>query len=123
MYVLDTKAIIYHFKGEQKVEAFILDKFAGREVLVVPTIVVTEFLSYFEADETDVRRLKELLNYVEVSSLTLAIAELAGKLRKQFKMSLGDSVIAATAFSLGASLVTRNVKDFKKVKGLNIVAI
>ena len=36
-------------------------------------------------------------------------------------MSLGDAVIAATALYHKQPLVTRNIKDFDRVEGLDIV--
>ncbi len=42
-------------------------------------------------------------------------------LRRQKKMSLGDSLIAATALEYGVPLVTRNDSDFKHIAGLAII--
>lgn len=50
------------------------------------------------------------------------LAELAGDIRRQHNMSLGDSVIAASALLHKATLITRNTKDFKKVPHLKIMA-
>lgn len=42
------------------------------------------------------------------------------KLRQNKKMSLGDSLIAATALSLGIELVSRNTADFTGIQGLTV---
>jgi predicted nucleic acid-binding protein len=42
-------------------------------------------------------------------------------LRQQKKMGLGDALIAATALVHGLTLVTRNVKDFRWIDGLNLL--
>jgi toxin FitB len=52
--------------------------------------------------------------------VTLEIAETAGQLRAYEKnagriLTVSDSMMAATAIVKGASLVTRNVKDFKNL--------
>jgi predicted nucleic acid-binding protein len=39
-------------------------------------------------------------------------------LRQSRKMSLGDSLVAATALEFGRELFTRNVKDFATIPGL-----
>lgn len=42
-------------------------------------------------------------------------------LRQLKKMSLGDSLIAATALEYGVPLVTRNESDFKHIVGLVLI--
>lgn len=42
------------------------------------------------------------------------------EIRKDYNLSLGDSLIAATALVQTLTLYTRNLKDFSKVTGLKI---
>jgi predicted nucleic acid-binding protein len=42
-------------------------------------------------------------------------------LRQQRKMSLADSILAATALENDLELVSRNVDDFKWIAGLRLV--
>lgn len=46
--------------------------------------------------------------------------KLGGALRRKFKMGLDDALIAATAKKMKAKLVTRNLKDFRRVEGLEV---
>jgi len=48
------------------------------------------------------------------------IAEQAIELKKQSKIKLADAVIAATAIVNNFKLATRNVDDYKAVKGLEV---
>ena len=50
-----------------------------------------------------------------------AVARRAIVLRKQKKMGLADSILAATALERGIPFVTRNVEDFKHVTGLKLI--
>jgi predicted nucleic acid-binding protein len=50
--------------------------------------------------------------------LTVAIAESTIDIRSYANISLPDAVIAASALSLNATLITRNVKGFHDVPGL-----
>lgn len=52
--------------------------------------------------------------------LSPPVMEEAVRLKQARKMSLGDSVIAATALVYGFTLVTRNVTDFRWISGLNL---
>jgi toxin FitB len=53
-------------------------------------------------------------------SIGRALAERAGRVRRETDIRLPDALIAATAIEHKLSLVTRNRTDFKKVSGLRI---
>lgn len=106
MIVLDTNAIIYHFAGDAAAESIILTHLSEGQTVIVPTVVVTEFLAYSQIKEEDISRLDFLLGSVDIAPLDLPLARTAGRLRKDYKMSLGDAVVAATALSFRAALVT-----------------
>ena len=45
------------------------------------------------------------------------------KMRREQRMKLPDSVIAATALFTGTTLVTRNIRDFKRIPNLSVEKI
>jgi len=49
-----------------------------------------------------------------------AIAERAGRIRRETGVRLPDALIAATAIEGGLGLVTRNRADFERVRGLRL---
>ena len=53
--------------------------------------------------------------------INAAIAKRAIILKQQQKMSLGDSLVAATALEYKEPLVTRNTQDFQWISGLSVV--
>jgi len=53
-------------------------------------------------------------------SVGRAVAERAGRLRRESGVRLPDALIAATAIEHKLSLVTRNRSDFEKIPGLRI---
>lgn len=52
-----------------------------------------------------------------------AVAERAGRIRRDFELRMPDALIAATALELRLSLATRNVKHFEPVRGLRMQAL
>jgi toxin FitB len=52
-----------------------------------------------------------------------AIAERAGRIRRESRVRLPDALIAATALEHGLSLVTRNHSDFDKIRQLRVKSI
>jgi predicted nucleic acid-binding protein len=69
------------------------------------------------AEEQRIRRLLEPMTNLSVDA---AIAERAGRLRRETRRRLPDALIAATALEHRLTLVTRNVRDFEGVKGLRL---
>jgi len=52
-----------------------------------------------------------------------AIAEQAGRIKRELGLRMPDSLIAATALEHRLSLATRNIKHFAPVRGLRIRAL
>jgi predicted nucleic acid-binding protein len=52
-----------------------------------------------------------------------AVAERAGRIRRDFGLRLPDALIAGTALEHGLALATRNRKDFEAVHGLRLRAL
>ncbi len=96
---------------------------AGKRVPVPPrdsaysVLTRAELYAGRNADENVVDL---LLSAFEELPIDRAIAEEAGRIRRGVGISLADAVIAATALLSRRVLVTRNVKDFRKVSGLRL---
>jgi tRNA(fMet)-specific endonuclease VapC len=70
-------------------------------------------------------RIESFLESIETISLGLEVAPIYGKLKADLSskgeiIGANDLWIAAHALSLGATLVTNNVRKFKRVKGLKV---
>ena len=50
------------------------------------------------------------------------VAERAGRIRRESGLRLPDALVAATAVVHGLTLVTRNRRDFDRVRGLRLRA-
>jgi predicted nucleic acid-binding protein len=130
---LDTDCLIYYVEEHglylQTVEPLMEQVIAGvhrahvsvvtlLEVLVLPlrsqrNELVSEYRDIL-TDETVVA-----LHYVDVD-----ISLRAAEIRARYRLEVADSIIAATAIEAGCThLVTNNNDDFKRVPGLNVLAI
>jgi len=119
MYLLDTNAVIYYFKGIQKaVAVFKLIEDANEEVNL-SVITKIELLSFDNEDE--LKNIDRLLVNSRIFSLDDEIVDKTIEVRKKYKLKLPDAIIAATAMINNLILVTHNKKDFKEIRGLKII--
>ena len=63
--------------------------------------------------------LKLLGAYIK-AVVTNDVAKKAGELRRVYNVPLIDAFIAATAILNEATLITRNIKDYAKIKGIKL---
>ena len=61
-----------------------------------------------------------LLDNFQEIPVDRSIAEEAGRIRRTTRVKLPDALIAATALVTGSKLMTRNVRDFRKVEGVRL---
>jgi len=119
MYLLDTNAVIYYFRGMQKaIAVFKLIEDANEEVNL-SVITKIELLSFDNEDE--LKNIDRLLVNSRIFSLDDEIVDKTIEVRRKYKLKLPDAIIAATAMVNNLILVTHNKKDFKKIRGLKII--
>jgi len=64
-----------------------------------------------------------MLHTLAVIPVDSRIARIAGALRRVHRLKTPDGAVAATALFTGSTLVTRNVKDFKKIPNLSLLPV
>jgi len=126
VYLLDTNTLIYFFKGIGDVANILLSK-APKDIFI-PAIVLYE-LEVGIAKSTKPKKraiqLGSLISRVKIVSFGAQEAKVAATIRAELESNgtpIGpyDILIAGTALSNNATLVTHNTKEFKRVKSLNI---
>lgn len=65
--------------------------------------------------------LEEFFSVSVVIPISQPILDQAVVLRQIRRMSLGDGIIAGTALTHNFKLVTRNIKDFQWIEGLQLL--
>jgi predicted nucleic acid-binding protein len=115
-YVLDSTVIIDYCLGYKPGEELVERLFAQPQDLYVCDVVTCEALSKGRPEE--LRLTLSLLEALEYVALGPDGAQWAGDRRREAiesgmrKQSTTDALIAALAQSLGATVVTRNARDF-----------
>lgn len=126
MYALDTNTLIYFFKGIGRVAEHLLAQPPSE--IGIPTVVVHEIetgIAKSKHPESRRAQFDQLLEAVEVLPFDRAAARTAAGIRARLERRgtpIGplDTLIAATALTRGAILVTHNTGEFSRVLKLNL---
>ena len=127
MYILDTNTLIYYFKGQGQVAQNLAN--VSPQEIGISTIVLFELQVGIAKSTSPAKRtqqLQQFLSRVNLVPFDRDSAVSAARIRAQLEQQgtpIGpiDVLIAGTAASLQATLVTHNVKEFSRVSGLAIV--
>jgi predicted nucleic acid-binding protein len=119
-YLFDSNILIYHLNGQLNARATQLlgDGISGDGAYSI--ISKIELLGFNQSREQEVQA-RSLLSRLQEIELSSAIAEETIQLRKSRKIKLPDAVIAASALVLNLTIVTRNIDDFNRISGLNLI--
>ena len=123
MYTLDTNAILYYLKDDTDAVFSLRGIFAQAVPLYVSAITELELFAYSKLSAEEERLIEELLSTVAVIPLDSHLARLAALVRRQYRLKVPDSAIAATALFTGSTLLTRNTRDFQRVLHLSVAKV
>ena len=115
LYILDTTFLVDHLRGDRDTR----DRMArlvelGDEPFVTDVIVAEAWSGAHDDADAD---LEALLRYIEFVQPGPVQAKRAGRFRAEARrrgwtLSTADALIAASAESLDATILTRNLRDF-----------
>ena len=126
MYALDTNSLSYFLKGRGRVGERLLAQPPAKVGL--PSVVLYELVygaTRSQAPPDLKARLEALLRSLPILPFGEAEARAAAQIRADLEtrgkpIGPHDVLIAATALAHGATLVTRNQREFRRVKGLRV---
>lgn len=116
MYTLDTNILIYFLKGDLRVVKFLREKISGGSRFFISAITEAELFSYSEITSEEFTKIDDILKTLSIIPVDSQIARLSGFFKRRYNIALPDTIIAATTYLTNSILLTRNVKDFKKIK-------
>ncbi|MBI2580926.1 type II toxin-antitoxin system VapC family toxin [Candidatus Woesearchaeota archaeon] len=127
MYIVDTDVSIEYMRGNPSA----IELLESLDDLHLTTITIAELFFGAYNSQKAAKNLPTLFNYVQrFSKLTMQLwdairfGKIKAELRKKGTM-VGDADIinASMALSYGFTLITRNVKDYERIKGLRILKL
>ena len=107
--LIDTDVFIDHLRGAEELKP-------GSNRLHYSAVTRAELFAGSSATAT----ISQLLAPLREVPVDRAIAERAGRVRRETGLRLPDALIAASALERRLLVVTRNVKDFEPVRGLRL---
>ena len=130
MYAFDTSVLVEFLRGRLPLGLALLQHTDSR-LVKIPAIVEAELLvGALKSRNPEKARhaVEQLLCNYEVLPFDSACAAAYARTRAELegtgeKIGPNDLVIAATAMAYGATLVTNNVDEFKRVPGLRIMSM
>ncbi len=114
--LLDSNAIIYSVKPESDP----LRQLIAEHNPSVSAISYVEVLGYHQLTASDKEDFIDFFKTAKIISVSQPVLEKAVALRQQRRMSLGDSIIAATALLNDFTLVTANIADFRWIDNIKL---
>ena len=123
MLTLDTNAVIYYLKDDADAVELLEPLIRTRTPLFVATITELELFSLPTITAEESNRIEAVLPLFSIFPLDSRIARKAAEIRRMYRLKIADSIIAATALFTNSTLLTRNIKDFKRISGLPVQAV
>lgn len=120
--LIDTDIIIDFLRGYHLRTKSIFSKIKNLEIKAyISLISIVELYAGIEAENTQQEiSLKQLLSLLEILPIDFNLSKHAGNVRKKYRLSISDSIIAATSSYYKIKLFTFNVKHFTNLPGITL---
>jgi len=123
MFVFDTNAIIYYLKDDPQAVPILENIFEQSSPVYISTVTEAELFGFSSLTEKEIERIDSLLSSRSIIPLDSRLARMAGYIRRNHRLKIPDSVIAATTLFTNSVLVTRNTHDFSRIRELKTLRV
>jgi predicted nucleic acid-binding protein len=120
-YLLDTNIFIYYFNGHATIQPLFNEILAGDANGFYCPVSWIELLCYPALTESEADQIRSFLRSLTEVSLPELVLDRTANIRRKYRVSLADALIAACAIQIDSILVTRNVQDFQNIENLNLI--
>lgn len=117
-YLIDTNTVIDYLDNKLPSNAA---NMLDAEDLEISVITRMELLAWPNAEPQQVSILNQFISSVVIWSLDEPVILKGIEVRKNNQIKLPDAIIAATSIVHGLNLITRNINDFKNIKGIKLI--
>lgn len=119
--VFDISVLIDYLRGIKQ-SKILINKVRSKEIEgFISTVSEAELFAGKECGKEnkrmEIEALTSLFTKINVDSY---ITQKAGELKRKYNVLLDDSIIAATAFVVKSKLWTKDVRDFEKIKEIEV---
>jgi predicted nucleic acid-binding protein len=119
-FLWDTNTVIYYLQKQLSLPAeMFIDEILSISRPAISAITEIELRCWKTANENDIIVLDNFINDSFVYELYSDVKYKTIEIRKEYNVKLPDAIIASTALVNNFTPVSRNSKDFLKIKGLN----
>lgn len=121
--LVDTDIIIDYLRVSDKQNTLYFRLFTDRStnIAAVSFITVIELYAGKEMGREEKRNVVEkIISYSQILDGNQEFYQLAGEILRHYTIKFQDGLIAAHALLFSLPLLTKNRKDFKKIKGLKL---
>jgi hypothetical protein len=119
-YLIDSNAVIDYLSGKLHVEGMTFMNQIINEIPAISVITKIEVLGYKTTSEAS-----QLLGSFVFDSLVIGLSDeiidITIDIRKKYKIKIPDAIIAATSLVYNSIIITRNLKDFQLIKGVECI--
>ena len=119
-YLIDTNLWLYAASNVKEAVLF-FDNAVKAEWAGYSAITRLEVFGFPTIKHDDERKLAEMLGCFEEVEVGTEVINRAIAIRRERRVRVPDSIIAGTALVMNATLATRNIDDFKGIRGLSVL--
>lgn len=113
--LVDTNIILYLLNGDETIADFLQDK-----ELFISFITELELLSFWDLSTNEEKHIQSFIKNCKSISMNELIKKETIQIRKNYKMKLPDSIIAATSLYLDIPLISADL-GFQKIENLSFI--
>lgn len=119
-FLIDSNIIIDYLSGKVPPDK---SEFMHSVINDIPAVSVMSKIEVlgFNAPVEELKLLEGFFDDAVLLELNSDITEQTISIRRTVKIKTPDAVIAATALVYNLTLITRNISDFKNIKGLTVI--